>query len=248
MRGERTQDLTDRREKRQFSRLSLVAEIARYLNRSPIAIEDLLDSTREGTDELVAMINEFNELLYDEIIPRLFKLLYEFDEKEKTEEHEVELVKIPSKGYYEMSANAEMTVRMQDVSDTERAKSFHLDTYCFDSTPERLLFWDLLREQRVKKLYFTGMLTHGQSDFFIQYVDPDSRAVRSYYPDFLFLRQELDGSEKYVIVEVKGDHQIDNVLVQSNITYSEEIAIASGMEYHLMKSSDAAEHNYRILL
>lgn len=248
MRGERTQDLTDRREKRQFSRLSLVAEIARYLNRSPIAIEDLLDSTREGTDELVAMTNEFNELLYDEIIPRLFKLLYELDEQEKTEEHEVELVKIPSKGYYEMSANAEMTVRMQDVSDTERAKSFHLDTYCFDSTPERLLFWDLLREQRVKKLYFTGMLTHGQSDFFIQYVDPDSRAVRSYYPDFLFLRQELDGSEKYVIVEVKGDHQIDNVVVQAKKTYTEEIAIASGMEYHLMKSSDAAEHNYRILL
>ena len=92
------------------------------------------------------------------------------------------------------------------------------------------------------------MLTHGQSDFFIQYVDPDSRAVRSYYPDFLFLRQELDGSEKYVIVEVKGDHQIDNVVVQAKKTYTEEIAIASGMEYHLMKSSDAAEHNYRILL
>ena len=248
MKGERTKDLTDRREKRQFSRLSLVAEIARYLNRSPLEIEGLLDSTHEGTDELVNVSNEFNELLYDEIIPRLFKLLYELDEQEKTEEHEVELVKIPSKGYYEMSANAEMTVRMQDVSDTERTKSFHLDTYCFDSNPERQLFWDLLREQRVKKLYFTGMLTHGQSDFFIQYIDPDSRAVRSYYPDFLFLRQELDGSEKYVIVEVKGDHQIDNVVVQAKKTYTEEIAIASGMEYHLMKSSDAAEHNYRILL
>lgn len=245
----RTHDLTEQREKRQFSRLSLVAEIARYLNRSPLAIEDLLDSTHEGTDELVAMTNKFNELLYDEIIPRLFRLIYELDEEDKPETHEVELVKIPSKGYYEMSANTDMTVRMQDVSDTaERAKSFHLDTYCFDSIPERQLFWDLLREQRVKKLYFTGMLTHGQSDFFIQYIDPESRAVRSYYPDFLFLRQEPDGSEKYVIVEVKGDHQVDDVVVQAKKAFADEIAVASGMEYRLMKSSDAKESHYRILL
>lgn len=249
VKGERTKDLTEQREKRQFSRLSLVAEVARYLNRSPLAIEDLLDSTHEGTDELVAITNEFNELLYDEIIPRLFRLLYDLDEQEQTEEHEVELVKIPSKGYYEMSADAEMTVRMQEVSDAaERAKSFHLDTYCFDSTPERQLFWDLLREQRVKKLYFTGMLTHGQSEFFIQYIDPDSRAVRSYYPDFLFLRQEPDGSEKYVIVEVKADHQVNDAVVQSKKDFANEIAVASGMEYRLMKASDAKARNYRILL
>jgi len=41
------------------------------------------------------------------------------------------------------------------------------------------LFWDLLREQRVKKIYFSGMLTHGQSDFFIQYIDPVPRTVRT---------------------------------------------------------------------
>ena len=35
-------DLTSRREKRTFSQLSLVAEISRYLNRSPLEIEDLL--------------------------------------------------------------------------------------------------------------------------------------------------------------------------------------------------------------
>ena len=244
----RTHDLTEQREKRQFSRLALVAEIARYLNCSPLAIGDLLDSTHEGTDELVAMTNEFNELLYDEIIPRLFRLIYELDEEDKPETHEVELVKIPSKGYYEMSANAEMTVRMGDTTPEEQAKSFHLDTYCFDSIPERQLFWDLLREQRVKKLYFTGMLTHGQSEFFIQYIDPESRAVRSYYPDFLFLRQEPDGSEKYVIVEVKGDHQMDDAVVQAKQEFAKQIAVASGMEYRLMKSSDADNHRYRILL
>ena len=29
------------------------------------------------------------------------------------------------------------------------AKSFHLDSYCFDSDPERNLFWDLLRDGHV---------------------------------------------------------------------------------------------------
>ena len=151
------------------------------------------------------MANEFNELLYDEIIPRLFNLLYELDESEQTEEHEVDLIKIPQKGYYEISAAKDKIVRRDDVrlKDEERTKSFHLDTYCFDSGSENWLFWDLLREQRVKKIYFTGMLTHGQSDFFIQYIDPDSHTVRSYYPDFIFQREESDGSLKYVIVEVK---------------------------------------------
>lgn len=79
--------MTDRRQKREFSRLTLVAEVSRYLNRNPLEVEDLLDATKESTDELVAITNDFNELLYDEIIPRLFKLLYDLDETKETEEH-----------------------------------------------------------------------------------------------------------------------------------------------------------------
>jgi type III restriction enzyme len=59
----RAYDLTERREKRTFSTLMLVAEIARYLNRSPLNIECLLEATKEKIDELVAIVNEFNELL-----------------------------------------------------------------------------------------------------------------------------------------------------------------------------------------
>jgi len=173
----------------------MVAEVARYLNLSPSDIEELLDTTKEGTEELVEIDNEFNEILYDEIIPRLFKLIFDLDETQKTAEHEVELIKLPQSGYYEVTAAKDKIVRSTNAKEAEISKSFHLDTNCFDSNPERTLFWDLLREQRVKKIYFTGMLTHGQSDFFIQYVDPDSRTVRSYYPDFLFVREEPDGSE-----------------------------------------------------
>jgi hypothetical protein len=233
-----------------FSRITLVAEISRYLNRSPLEIEDLLDSTKEGTDELVAITNEFNELLYDEIIPRLFRQLYDLDESQQTEEHEVELIKVPPTGYYEVTAAKDKIVRRGDIviKDDERAKSFHLDTYCFDSGSESQLFWDLLREQRVKKVYFTGMLTHGQSDFFIQYIDPDSRTVRSYYPDFVFQREEEDGSLKYVIVEVKADNQIEDAVVQAKKEFAQQIAVASGMEYQIIKSTDADNRHYRILL
>lgn len=248
--GSRTFDLTSRRVKRSFSRMTLVAEVSRYLNRSPLEIEELLDSTQEGTDELVAITNEFNELLYDEIIPRLFRQLYDLDESQQTEEHEVDLIKVPTSGYYEVSAAKDKIVRMNDaqIQDEERTKSFHLDTYCFDSGSENWLFWDLLREQRVKKIYFTGMLTHGQSDFFIQYIDPESRTVRSYYPDFIFQREEPDGSLKYVIVEVKADNQIEDAVVQAKKDFAQQIAVASGMEYRILKSSDADKRHYRLLL
>lgn len=248
--GSRTFDLTARREKRSFSPMTLVAEVSRYLNRSPLNVEELLDATKEGTGELVAMTNEFNELLYDEIIPRLFRQLYDLDESQQTEEHEVDLIRLPPKGYYEVTAAKDKIVRMNDVKikDEERAKSFHLDTYCFDSGSENWLFWDLLREQRVKKIYFTGMLTHGQSDFFIQYIDPDSHTVRSYYPDFLFQREEPDGSLKYVIVEVKADNQIEDAVVQAKKEFAQQIAVASGMEYRILKSSDADKRHFRILL
>ena len=248
--GSRTFDLTSRREKRVFSPLSLVAEVSRYLNRSPLEIEKLLDATKEGTDKLVAIINEFNELLYDEIIPRLFRMLFDLDEYEKKDEYEVELIKTPAKGYYEVTAAKDKIVRMHDelISNEERAKSFHLDTYCFDSGSESWLFWDLLREKRVKKIYFTGMLTHGQSDFFIQYIDPNSRTVRSYYPDFIFQREEPDGSLKYVIVEVKADNQIEDAVVQAKKDFAQQIAVASGMEYRILKSSDADKRHFRVLL
>lgn len=243
-----THDLTHRRDKRVFSELTFIAEIARYLNQSPLEVESIIESTKEGMELLVNITNQYNELLYDEIIPRLFKALFDLDESQITEEHKVELIKVPKNGYYEVTATKDKIVRMNDVKADERIKSFHLDTYCFDSGSESTLFWDLIRENRVKKIYFTGMLTHGQSDFFIQYIDPDSRTVRSYYPDFIFQREEEDGSLKYVIVEVKADNQIEDAVVQAKKEFAQQIAVASGMEYRIIKSTDADNRNYRILM
>ena len=88
------------------------------------------------------------------------------------------------------------------------------------------------------------MLTHGQSDFYIQYIDPESHAVRRYYPDFLM--QKNDGS--WVIVEVKGDNMIDDTIVQAKASATQQRASASAMSYEIIKGSDAKEGRYRALL
>lgn len=243
----KTEDLTKLREKVTFSELTLVAEIARYLNRSPLEIDKLLNRTKEQSGGLIGLVNDFNELLYDIIIPRLFNELYSLNPVNEEIVHEVELIKEPppDKGYYEASGKKDLIMRVTDGAVQKyKNKSFHLDTYCFDSSPEKTLFWDLLMEGKIKKVYFTGMLTHGQSDFYIQYIDPESHTVRSYYPDFLL--QKDDGT--YVIVEVKGDNMIDDPVVQAKKEFAKQIATASGMEYQTIMGSDAMNRHYRMLL
>ena len=240
---ERSEDLSHLREHREFSELTLVAEIARYLNQPCLAIEDILASTKQGTAGILTAVNEFNEILYDCVVPRLFQEMFEITEEETTEDYEVDLVKAPDEGYYQVSAAEDMVVHQTDVNPPNVEKSFHLDTYCFDSIPERVLFWNLLRDGKVKKLYFTGMLTHGQSEFYIQYIDPESHTIRSYYPDFLFQKQ--DGT--YVIVEVKGDNRIEDPVVLAKQQFAEQIAGASGMTYRIIKGSDATKGNHDFL-
>ena len=239
------EDMTEYKERRDFSQLTLCAEIARYLNRSPLEIEDILTNTQEGMADILQRVNEFNELIYDEIIPRLFEVLYELKEFENHESEEIELVKEPESGYYQVRANPDLVTKETDteVSNYDD-KSFHLDTYAFDSTPERALFWSLLTEGRVKKVYFTGMLTHGQSDFYIQYIDPESHAVRRYYPDFLMQKDD----DSWTIVEVKGDNKIDDEVVLAKAAATEQRANASDMSYQIIKGSDASEERYQALL
>lgn len=246
-------DITKIRKKQEFTLITLVAQIARYLNKSCLFIEEILVTTVEGIDAILEAVNQYNELLYDWIIPNLFKEFYDLDEYEKQEEYEVELIKISKKGYYPVTSTPEQIVRCDDLMVKEGKdqkgqsyleKSFHLDTYCFDSHPEQKLFWHLLREQKISKVYFTGMLTHGQSDFYIQYIDPDSHTIRSYYPDFLIQKDD----NTYIIVEVKGDNMIEEPIVQAKKEFAQQMAIASGMTYQIIKGSDANAGRYQPIL
>jgi hypothetical protein len=241
-----SEDLSHLREQRTFSEITLVGEIARYLNKPCLMIQGILTDTLEGTTKILEHVNTYNELLYDWIIPRLFHALYEITPEEKTEEYEIELIKVPTQGYYEVSADKDKIIRIDDekLKGLQKERSFHVDTYCFDSTPEYDLFWRLLRERKIDEVYFTGMLTHGQTDFYIQYIDPESHTVRSYYPDFLFRKD--DGS--YVIVEVKGENKLDDPIVNAKKEFAEQIAVASGMTYKIIGGKDVLGHGYHDLL
>jgi len=224
------------KEKREFSAFTLVAEISRYLNISPLQIKKLLTQSVQGIEKLIKAVNEYNELLYDWIIPKLFNELYEIEAYEKTDEIEIELVKEPKDGdCYRVNATKSLLADMDDPKFVSfKDKSFHLDNYCFDSNPENHLFWTLLHDKSIDKVWFTGMLTHGQTDFMINYIDPNSHIVRSYYPDFLV--KLLNGN--YVIVEVKGDNMIDDDVVKAKADYANQLAIASKMTYVMLKGSD----------
>jgi type III restriction enzyme len=231
--GKATTTEIEQRPQRQFSAMTLVAEIARYVNRKCVDIHQALELSADGLVGTLELVNQHNEVLYDHIIPRLFVALFEVEEYERKEKIEVLLVKDPPNGFYTVTADEKLITRMDDVAADLRGKSFHLDTYCFDSLPEKQVFADLLGLDDVQNVYFTGMLTHGQSDFFVQYIDPESNTVRRYYPDFLV--QKTDGS--HLIVEVKGDNKLDDPVVLAKQNYAAQLAEASRMTYHMVRSS-----------
>lgn len=72
--------------------------------------------------------------------------------------------------------------------------------------------------------------------------------MRSYYPDFIFRYEEPDGNLKYVIIGVKADNQIEDAVVQAKKDFAQQITVASGMEYRILKSSDADKRHFRALL
>jgi len=65
-------------------------------------------------------------------------------------------------------------------------------------------------------------------------------AYHSYYPDFLFRKED----DSYVIVEVKGEHQIDDPVVQAKKDFASQIAIASGMSYKMIGGKDVTGDGY----
>ncbi|WP_422137705.1 type III restriction endonuclease [Endozoicomonas sp. ALC020] len=236
--GKATEDLSALREQKKFSQLSLTAEIARYLNKSPLLIESLIEDTYEGFDGVLKWVNQYNDVLYDFVIPRLFGALFEVLSTRETETFEIDLVKEPptQPGYYEIRTDPSNVVTQTSAGQLA-GKSFHLDNYCFDSTPEKEFFWQMLNENKVDKVWFTGMLTHGQSEFVINYVDSETQTVRSYYPDFLI--KKPDGS--YVIIEVKGEHMLASQNVQDKKTYAEMMSGDGDMSYMLIPSKAAQD-------
>lgn len=225
-----------------FSIYTLAAEVSRYLNISPLLAERILTEAADEEKEIVDVVSRYNDVIYDVIIPTIFNALYEVKSEQKNEEQEIVLLREPeSAGYYEFSAKDELVItnKYPGFTKEEIEKSFHADTYCFDSKPEKECFMQYIGSDKVDEVYFTGMFTANQGDLYVHYYDPESGRVRQYYPDFL--AKMKDGT--YQLIEVKGDNKIDDIVVKAKQEAAEEMSVASGMEYKMYAGSEVLKSN-----
>ncbi len=225
-----------------YSEFSLTAEISRYMNIPCLTISKILQQSVDGSAAVVEAVNRHNEILEDVIIPEIFHTLYEVKSTQKSEDIDMVLLREPKDaGYYEFSASDELVITKghNNFTPKEIAKSFHADTYCFDSKPERECFLQYISSNKVREIYFTGMFTSNQGDLSVQYYDPESKRLRKYYPDFLALME--DGS--YQLIEVKGDNKIDDEVVLAKKAAAEEMAVASGIHYLMYAGSELMKSN-----
>ena len=225
-----------------YSEFSLVGEISRYMNIPCLLIARIIHESVDGAEEIVEAVNRHNEILDDLIIPKIFDTLYEVKSVQRSEDVDVVLLREPKDaGYYEFSAADDLVITKNhnNFTPAEIAKSFHADTYCFDSKPERECFLQYVSSKKVKEVYFTGMFTSNQGDLSVAYYDPESQRVRRYYPDFLAKME--DGS--YQLIEVKGDNMIDDSVVKAKAEAAEEMSIASGIRYKMYAGSMLMKQN-----
>lgn len=225
-----------------YSKYMLAAEVARYLNISPIFADKILTECVDGVGVVVETVSKYNDVLYDIIIPTIFNTLYEVKRSVITEDREVDLLRLPEgKDYYEFFADEKLVSKQDEPQFTKKDKfgvpakdkSFHADTYCFDSKPEKECFLQYVFSDRVKEVYFTGMFTSKYNGLLIQYIDPETNAIRSYYPDFITTLD--DGTIQ--IIEVKGDNMIDDKVVGAKALAAEEMATESKMQYIMLPST-----------
>lgn len=222
--------------KMQYSAFSLAGEVARYLNISSILAAKILREAQDGMDVILVDVNRYNAVLDDIIIPTIFHALFDVTAIQKTEDRDVVLLREPKDAaYYEFSAKDDLVItnKYPGFTPDEVLKSFHADTYCFDSLPEKECFFQYIKSDKVQEVYFTGMFTSNQGDLSVYYYDPESGRIRQYYPDIL--AKMKDGT--YQLIEVKGDNKIDDVVVQAKKEAALEMAAASGIKYEMYAGS-----------
>lgn len=236
-----SREVTSELLQRTYSRYTLTAELARYFQfdgLSPFDIEEAINTSKDGTERVIWAANLNNRIVYAILVPALFKAMFKIESFSKIETEDVELIR----GYNEKNnvlpsfrfRAKEHLVAKRDYPDylATKRKSFHLDAYCFDSKPECEFFRRVLACDEVDKIYFTGMLVHGQSGFQVNYIDPDSHTVRNYHPDFLVCTR----GGKSIIVEVKNEWLFDDPIVEAKKDAAKKLASNSLFEYEILTS------------
>ena len=239
---ERKQDLTATVNKH-YSYYEIICEISRYLNESALEIENIIDESNEQ-DKIVETVSNYNDIMYDELIPSIFNYLYKVNEETESNTKEVELLHYPEgRKHFNFKCNPKLTIQMNDTFIAKfNKKSFHADRYCFDSNSERELFTKLLGSPYVKEVYFTGMFTGSENGLCVQYIDPESKNIRNYYPDILVIYQD----DTMEVIEVKGDNRINDIEVEAKAYAMRAFAEECGMTYSIVKSSEIDNERYTV--
>ena len=113
------------------------------MNISCILAAKILRESVDGADVILDAVNRYNAVLDDYIIPGVFHALFDITAELKTEDKELVLLREPKEaGYYEFSAKDDLVItnRYPGFTPDQIKKSFHADTYCFDSIPEKECF------------------------------------------------------------------------------------------------------------
>ena len=232
-------ELDNTKENRKYSILSLVAEIKKYFGKeiSCAEIENIIDESVDGKDKILELVSKYNGVINDYLVNKIFNSLYDVKREIKDKLEDVILLKKPiDKEVYEYIGDPDLVIEENDnITEVKnnKQKSFHADTYIFDSNPERLLFLKAMRDKNVSECYFTGMFTNEKTGFSIPYIDPETNTLRNYYPDFVI--KLADGS--YLVVEVKADFKVDDSVVKAKALATNEIMADKIMRYEIIPSS-----------
>ena len=142
----------------------LIFEISKYLNKSPIEIKNILSRSNK-LSEICEKVSQYNEILYDVVIPEVFNYLYELKERIETNAKETPLIRYrEGMDHFIFRSKKDLVINMNNLDiKIYNKKSFHVDNYCFDSTPEKDMFLKLLESDDVERVYFTGMFTGSEN-------------------------------------------------------------------------------------
>lgn len=237
--SEKTKEIDTSDINMEYNLYTLVAEIKRFFPEIKCEyIEKMISECIDGENKIIGVVSKYNDIIYDDIIHKIFDALYEVRKEITEKEEDVILLKKLSgeKDYYEYIAEPNLVIKENDdikEINEYNGKTFHADTYIFDSKPEKEMFLQTLTNEKVVESYFTGMFTNEKTGFAIPYIDPETNSLRKYYPDFVIKKE--DGS--YVIIEVKADFMIDDNTVKAKVNATKEIMTDKKMIYMLVPSS-----------
>lgn len=124
------------------------------MNFSPLEVQRILTESQDGLEQILFWSNTYKQVVYEILIPKIFEYKFKITKSQITEDNEVVLLKFPQgKNYYKFSGKPELVIMDSDKQlENYKTKSFHADTYVFDSKPERELFLQYLENDTVEEV------------------------------------------------------------------------------------------------